>query len=95
MLSPIYAFYSSNLCLFVCISDHNLGTTANKQDKTVHFRKIGVVYVRILKNKLFFQCSLCLLSYFLFTFYGENIYLSLNILSIDVYAGKMPIKYIT
>ena len=77
------------------MSDHNLGTTAGKLAKLYNFRKIGVVYVRVLKNKLFFQYFLCLLFYFLFTFYGENIYLSLNNFSIDVYAGKMPIKYIT
>ena len=47
--------------------------------------KLGLFVYVFLKTSFFFQCFLCLLSYFLFTFKGENIYLSLRSFSIDVY----------
>ena len=55
-------------------------------------RKIGVVCEHIFKSKLFFQCFLGLLSFFYLHFWG-NISIYLRSFSIDVYAGKMPTKY--
>ena len=55
--------------------------------------KLGLFVYVFLKTSFFFQCFLCLLSYFLFTVQGGNIYLSLRSFSIDVYSGKMPTYY--
>ena len=83
-------FISIYIYILVCFKADSACSEylTGKLGQTVYLRKIGVSWVHILKNKLFLQCLLCLLSYCLFThFRGEiSIYLLDNLV-------LMPTKY--